>query len=355
MTTAPPMTGAQRMLAACRLEPVDATPVWFMRQAGRSLADYRTLRERYDILTLATTPELAAQVAIMPVDRLGVDACVLFADIMLPLEGMGIPYGIQPDVGPIIERPIRTEADVDAIRVVEAEEATPYVFETVRILRRELGERAAVLGFSGAPFTLACYLVEGRPSRDYAQAKAMMFGNPPLWHRLMETITEVMVRYLRGQVEAGAQVVQLFDSWVGALSPAHYEAFVLPYSRRIFREISPLDVPTVHFGTGAASLLELMVQAGSDIVSVDWRVGLDDAWDRIGHDRGIQGNLDPAMVLAPWEAVRDGARDVLRRAGGRPGHVFNLGHGVLPQTDPDVLARLVEFTHAETASGADGR
>ena len=355
MTTVPPMTGAQRMLAACRRRPVDATPVWFMRQAGRSLADYRQLRERYDILTLATTPELAAQVAIMPVDRLGVDACVLFADIMLPLDGMGVPYTIQPDVGPIIERPIRTEADVDAIRIVDAEEATPYVFETVRILRRELGERAAVLGFSGAPFTLACYLVEGRPSRDYARAKAMMFGAPALWHRLMAKITEVMVRYLRGQVEAGAQVIQLFDSWVGALSPAHYEALVLPYSRRIFDEINPLGVPTVHFGTGAASLLELMAGAGSDIVSVDWRVGLDDAWARIGHDRGIQGNLDPAMVLAPWEAVQDGARDVLRRAGGRPGHVFNLGHGVLPQADPDVLARLVEFVHAETANGANGR
>ena len=352
MLTTTPMTGAQRMLAACRREPVDATPVWFMRQAGRSLADYRTLRERYDILTLATTPDLAAQVAIMPVDRLGVDACVLFADIMLPLTGMGIPYTIQPDIGPIIEHPIRTEADVDAIRIIEAEEATPYVFETVRILRRELGDRAAVLGFSGAPFTLACYLVEGRPSRDYARAKAMMFGNPALWHRLMSKITEVMVRYLRGQVDAGAQVIQLFDSWVGALSPAHYEAYVLPYSRRIFQELQPLGVPTVHFGTGAASLLELMAAAGSDIVSVDWRMGLDDAWARIGRDRGIQGNLDPAMVLAPWDAVQDGARDVLRRAGGRPGHVFNLGHGVLPQADPNVLARLVEFVHSETSSGA---
>lgn len=355
MTNAPPMTGAQRMLAACRREPVDATPVWFMRQAGRSLADYRTLRERYDILTLATTPDLAAQVAIMPVDRLGVDACVLFADIMLPLTGMGVPYTIQPDIGPIIERPIRTEADVDAIRIVDAEEATPYVFETVRILRRELSDRAAVLGFSGAPFTLACYLVEGRPSRDYARAKAMMFGAPKLWHRLMSKITEVMVRYLHGQVEAGAQVIQLFDSWVGALSPAHYQAYVQPYSTRIFQELQPLGVPTVHFGTGAASLLELMAQAGSDIVSVDWRMGLDDAWARIGHDRGIQGNLDPAMVLAPWHAVQDGARDVLRRAGGRPGHVFNLGHGVLPQADPDVLARLVDFVHAATAVGATAR
>ena len=355
MANVPTMTGAQRMLAACRREPVDATPVWFMRQAGRSLADYRALRERYDILTLATTPDLAAQVAVMPVDRLGVDACVLFADIMLPLTGMGVPYTIQPDIGPIIERPIRTEADVDAIRIVEAEEATPYVFETVRILRRELGERAAVLGFSGAPFTIACYLVEGRPSRDYARAKAMMFGNPALWHRLMAKITEVMVRYLRGQVEAGAQVIQLFDSWVGALSPAHYQDYVLPYSARIFRELRPTGVPTVHFGTGAASLLELMADAGSDIVSVDWRVGLDDAWARIGHDRGIQGNLDPAMVLAPWDAVEDGARDVLRRAGGRPGHVFNLGHGVLPQADPGVLARLVEFVHAETAVGVTAR
>ncbi len=343
------MSGGQRMLAACRREPVDATPVWFMRQAGRCVPEYRKLREKYELLTLAKTPDLAAKVSLMPVNLFRTDAAVLFADIMLPLEGMGVPFSINPNVGPIIHHPVRTEADVEAIEVIEAEESTPYVFETVRILRQELGERAAVVGFSGAPFTLACYMIEGKPSRDYARAKAMMFSNPKLWHGLMEKITEVAVRYLRGQIEAGAQVVQLFDSWVGALSPHQYKNFVLPYSMRVFEEINGLGVPRIHFGTGIAALLELMASVGSDLVSVDWRVPLDEAWARIGDDKGIQGNLDPTVLLAPFSVTKEEARDVLRRANGKHGHVFNLGHGVLPDTNPDDLARLVEFVHEETA------
>ena len=337
------------MLAACRLLPVDATPVWFMRQAGRCFAGYRKLREKYDILTIAKTPELATQVALMPVKQLKVDAAVLFADIMLPLEGMGIAFYIEPDIGPILPSPVRTQADIDRLRVIDAEEATPYVFEEVGILRQELGDTAAVLGFSGSPFTLACYMIEGRPSRDYAKAKALMLGRPQLWHVLMEKVCEVVVRYLRGQVQAGIQVAQLFDSWVGVLSPDQYRQYVLPYSRRICEEMKVLGVPTIHFGTGAASLLELMAEAGSDLMGVDWRVPLDDAWDRIGHHRGIQGNLDPAMLLAPFQVAQDGAQDVLRRAQSRPGHVFNLGHGVLPDTDPDDLARLVSFVHEESS------
>jgi len=279
-----------------------------------------------------------------------VDAAVMYADIMLPLDGMGVPFIIEPEVGPIIHDPIRTAADVARLRVIEAREATPYVFEAIRILRRDLAGRAALVGFSGAPFTLACYLVEGRPSRDYGRAKAMMFGEPELWRRLMDTVTEVVIRYLREQVAAGVQTVQLFDSWVGVLSPRDYERSVLPYSARIFTAMRELNVPTIHFGTGAASLLELMARAGGDVLSLDWRVSLDDAWARIGYDRGVQGNLDPTCLLAPFSVVEAEAREILRRADGRPGHIFNLGHGVLPDTDPAALRRLVEFVHA--TSGA---
>ena len=342
------MTGSQRMLAACRLQPVDATPVWFMRQAGRSFPQYRKLREKYDILTLARTPELSAQITLMPVRDLGVDAAVMFADIMLVLDGMGVPYHIEPETGPIIPTPIRTETQIDAITVIPAEEATPYVFQAIKLIRTELKDAAALVGFSGSPFTLACYMIEGRPSRDYAQAKKLMFSRPDLWHRLMEKVTQVVIRYLHAQVQAGIQAAQLFDSWVGILSPLQYQTYVLPYSTRIFAEVRKLGVPTIHFGTGAASLLELMASAGSDIMSVDWRVMLDDAWERIGHDKGIQGNLDPVLLLAPYEVVEEGARDVLRRAAGRPGHIFNLGHGVLPQTTPADLKRVVDFVHHES-------
>ena len=345
------MTGVERMLAACRLEPVDRTPVWFMRQAGRCFQEYRDLREKHEILTIARTPELSAKVTLLPVQQLHVDAAVMFADIMLPLDGMGVPFYIEPETGPIIPSPVRTEADVEALRVIEAEEATPYLFETIRMLRQELGDTAALVGFSGSPFTLACYMIEGRPSRTYDVAKSFMFAQPGPWHRFMEKLTEVVVRYLRAQVQAGIQVAQLFDSWVGVLSPSEYEEFVLPYSRRIFQETGALGVKTIHFGTGNASLLELMAGAGSDLVSVDWRVPLDRAWAQIGHQRGIQGNLDPAMLLAPFDVAREGALDILRRAGGRPGHVFNLGHGVLPDTRPDDLARLVELVHE--ASGRE--
>lgn len=344
------MNGEARMLAACRRQPVDRTPVWYMRQAGRCLAEYRELRQRYDILTLAKTPELCARVTLLPVERFGVDGAVIFADIMLPLEAMGVPFEIQPEVGPIIHNPVRTAEDVARLRVVDGEEATPYVMEAIRLLRRELaGGKAALIGFSGAPFTLACYMIEGRPSRDYAKAKGLMFSEPRTWHTLMETVSEMMLRYLQAQVAAGVQVVQVFDSWVGILSPQDYAQYVLPYTRRIFEALRPLHVPTIHFGTGTAALLELMAAAGPDLVSVDWRVPLDEAWARIGYDKGIQGNLDPVLLLAPWERVKEGMHDVLRRAEGRPGHVFNLGHGVLQETDPDQLTRLAQAVHEATS------
>jgi uroporphyrinogen decarboxylase len=338
------MRGRDRFLSAANRQPVDTTPVWFMRQAGRCLPEYRELRRRHDFMTVATTPELAVEATLMPVDRFGVDGAVLFADIMLPFTGMGVPFEIRPSVGPVVADPVRTDAQVDALRVVSAEEGTPYVLEALRLLRRELGDRAAVLGFSGAPFTLACYMVEGRGSREFPRTKALMYGEPAVWHGLMEKLTGTVIEYLKGQIAAGADVVQLFDSWLGLLSPAAYESFVLPYTKRIFTEIAPL-APAIHFSTGTTQLLPQIGRSGCSMVSVDWRLPLDEAWDRIGRDVAIQGNLDPTLVLAPWNAVESGARDVLRRAAGRAGHVFNLGHGIIPETDPDILSRLVEFVH----------
>ena len=344
--TALPATGRARLLAAAQRQPTDTTPVWFMRQAGRCLPEYRALRERHDFLTVARTPELAAQATLMPVDRLGVDGAVLFADIMLPLEGMGVPFEIRPNVGPVVADPIRDAAAVERLRVVDPEEGTPYVLAALRLLRAELGERAALLGFAGAPFTLACYLIEGRSSREYPAAKAMMYGQPDLWHRLMATLTEVTLRYLRGQIAAGADAVQIFDSWLGLLGPDAYRAYVQPYTARIFAGLRGL-APTLHFSTGTVSLLPDVAATAPDLVSVDWRLPLEEAWSRLAPNQGIQGNLDPTLLFAPWETVAAGARDVLRRAAGRPGHIFNLGHGILPATDPDVLAQIVDLVHAE--------
>jgi uroporphyrinogen decarboxylase len=337
---------SDRFLRACRREPADATPVWFMRQAGRSFAAYRKLRETHGILELAKDPALCAEVTLMPVRELGVDAAVLFADIMLPLEPMGVSLRIEPEVGPIIDRPIRSAADVAALRPFDPG-GVAFSLDAIRLVKRELAGRAGVIGFSGAPFTLACYLVEGRPSREYAVAKAFMFREPAAWHDLMARLATMVTSYLRAQVDAGADVVQLFDSWVGGLAPADYRKYVQPHVRRIFDALR--GVPTVHFGTGTAALLEDLAAAGGDVIGLDHRVPLDDAWRRVGYDRGVQGNLDAARLLGGWEATAAGARDVLEAAGGRPGHVFNLGHGVLPATETDVLRRLVDLVHEETA------
>ncbi|MHB8509551.1 MAG: uroporphyrinogen decarboxylase [Candidatus Dormibacteria bacterium] len=348
------MNGEERFLAAARREPVDTTPVWFMRQAGRCLQEYRELREKYDILTITRTPELCARVTMMPVDTLGVDGAVLYADIMLPLTGMGVPFSIDPGIGPIIHAPVRTRADVQRLLVVEAEEATPHLFESIRILRHELAGRAALLGFAGAPFTVASYMIEGRPSKDFGRSKAMMYGDPSTWNLLMETLSEVTIRYLKAQVAAGAQVLQLFDSWVGSLGRREYREYVLPHTQRIFAALRESGVPTIHFGTGTAGLLEEMAAAGSDIVSVDWRVPIDQAWERIGADKGIQGNLDPAIVMAPWDVLEREAGRVLDAAGGRDGHIFNLGHGVLADSPQDQLSRLADFVHRAAARSQAG-
>jgi len=336
---------SDRFLRACRLEPVDSTPVWFMRQAGRSFQGYRKLRERYGILELAKTPELCAEVTLMPVRALGVDAAVMFADIMLPLEPMGVGLRIEPEIGPIIDRPIRSEADVMALQRFHSD-GIAFTLDAIGIVRRELEGQAAVIGFSGAPFTLACYLIEGRPSRDFATAKAFMYREPDAWHALMDRLSTMAIDYLGAQVDAGAQAVQLFDSWVGGLGPADYAAYVQPHVRRIFDSLS---VPAIHFGTGTSALLELMAAAGGDVIGIDHRVSLADAWRRVGHDRGIQGNLDGARVVAGWEPTEAGARRVIAEAASRPGHIFNLGHGVLPQTDTGLLRRLVDLVHEVTA------
>ncbi|MDQ2940726.1 MAG: uroporphyrinogen decarboxylase [Chloroflexota bacterium] len=341
-------TGESRFLAAANHQRGDATPVWFMRQAGRCIADYRRLREGYPILTLAKTPELCAEVTLMPVEAFGVDAAVLFADIMLPLEPMGVSLEIEPEIGPIIHNPVRSAADVERLRLIDPEHDVGFVMEAIRLVREQIGGQQAVIGFSGAPFTLACYLIEGRPSREFAIAKAFMYREPDAWHRLMEKLSTVVVRYLNAQIAAGAQVVQLFDSWVGGLSPPDYAMYVQPHVRRVFSQVT--DAPTIHFGTSTAALLELMADAGGTIQGIDARQSLDVAWRWIGFDRGIQGNLDATRLLAGWEATETGARDVLRRAGGRPGHIFNLGHGVLPETDPALLRQLVEFVHEESAA-----
>jgi uroporphyrinogen decarboxylase len=335
-----------RFVRACRLEPVDATPVWFMRQAGRSFAAYRALRERHGILELAKSPELCAEVTLMPVRELGVDAAVMFADIMLPLEPMGVGLRIEPEVGPIIDRPIRSPADVAALRPFVADEVG-FTLDAIRLVRHELDGRAGVIGFSGAPFTLACYLIEGRPSRDFSTAKAFMYAEPAAWHELMARLSVMVVNYLRAQVAAGADVVQLFDSWIGGLGPADYREYVQPHVRSIFEGLG--DVPAIHFGTGTSAILELMAEAGGSVIGVDHRMSLADAWRRVGPQRGVQGNLDAARLLAGWEPTRTGALAVLAEAAGRDGHVFNLGHGVLPATDTDLLRRLVDLVHEATA------
>jgi uroporphyrinogen decarboxylase len=332
------------LVRAARREPVERTPVWFMRQAGRSLPEYRAIRERHSFFEVAGTPELCAEVTLEPVQRHGVDAAVMFADIMSPVLGMGIEVDLVEGVGPVIERRIESAADVERMRVTEPEEWAAPILEAVRIVRDELDPNRAVVGFCGGPFTVAGYLVEGRPSRDFVRTKSLMYDEPEVWHALMERLTEQSSLYVAAKARAGADAIQLFDSWVGALSPADYAEFVAPYSARI---LAAVDVPTIHFGTGASTpLLALLASTGGDVLGLDWRVPLDAGWEVAGNDKGVQGNLDPALLLGPWERIEAGARDVLARAGGRPGHIFNLGHGVLPQTDPDVLGRLVELVHA---------
>ena len=314
-----------------------------MRQAGRSLPEYRAIRARHGFFELAGTPELCAEVTLQPVRRHGVDAAVLFADIMSPVLGMGIGVELVEGVGPVVERRIESQADVERLRVTAPDEA---ILEAVRTVRGELAPDRALVGFCGGPFTVAGYLVEGRPSRDFARTKALMYREPAVWHALLDRLAEQFARYVAAQAGAGADVVQLFDSWAGVLSPQDYAEFAAPYSARI---LAAVDVPTIHFGTGLSTpLLAEVARTGGDVIGLDWRLPLDAGWEAVGEERGVQGNLDPAVLLGPWERVEAAALDVLERAGGRPGHVFNLGHGVLPQTDPGALTRLAALVQERT-------
>jgi uroporphyrinogen decarboxylase len=333
------------LVRACRREQVEHTPVWFMRQAGRSLPEYRKLRERYGLFDIVAEPELCAEVTLQPVRRHDVDAAVMFTDIMFPVLGMGVEVQLVENVGPVIAEPLRSAADVERLGVPDPEESVPTILEAVRLVRAALRDDQAVIGFCGGPFTVAGYLVEGKPSREFATVKTMMYRDPETWHALMEKLTATFALYVAAKARAGADVIQVFDSWVGALSPSDYEEFVAPYSARI---LAAVDVPTIHFGTGTATLLPAMADAGGDVMGLDWRIRLDRGWAEVGEDRGVQGNLDPAVLLAPWERIETETRAILERAGGRPGHVFNLGHGVPPTTDPAVLRRLTEFVHEAT-------
>jgi uroporphyrinogen decarboxylase len=320
-----------------------------MRQAGRSLPEYRELRKRYGLFDIVAEPELCAEVTLQPVRRHDVDAAVMFTDIMFPVLGMGVEVELVESVGPVVARPVRTATDVELLRVPEPQESVPTILEAVRLVRAALRDDQAVIGFCGGPFTVAGYLVEGKPSREFTTVKTMMYREPSTWHALMDKLADTFSAYVAAKARAGADTIQVFDSWVGALSPTDYEEFVAPYSARI---LAAVDVPTIHFGTGTATLLSAMADAGGDVIGLDWRIPLDVGWAEVGEDHGVQGNLDPAVLLGPWQRIESETRAILARAGGRPGHVFNLGHGVPPETDPAVLGRLTELVHEATVEAA---
>jgi uroporphyrinogen decarboxylase len=335
---------ASTFLLACRRQPTSVTPIWLMRQAGRYMPEYRAMRARHGFLELCKNPEAAAEVTLQPVERLGVDAAILFADILLVLEPLGVGLEFVEGEGPRILRPIRSAADVAALPTVDVGEAVGAVFETVRRARKALAERVPLIGFAGAPFTLASYLIEGGGSRQYQATKTMMYTAPETWHRLMETLARATVDYLNMQIAAGADLVQIFDSWVGSLGPDDYRRFVLPHTAAVISALSP-KVPVIHFGTVTGNLLELMREAGGDVIGLDWRVDLAQAWARLGYDVGVQGNLDPIALFADIPEIRRRARAILDQAAGRPGHIFNLGHGILPETPVDHVRALVDAVH----------
>jgi uroporphyrinogen decarboxylase len=341
--SAPPLDGHPMMLA-CRRKPAPYTPVWLMRQAGRYLPEYRRVRARHDFLEMCRRPEIAAEVTVTAVERLGVDAAIIFADILLPLIPMGVGLRYEKDGGPVIQRPVRSIADLDRIPPIDAAGELDFVGAAIRMTRGALGDRVPLIGFAGAPFTLASYLIEGGGSRQYQATKTMMYTEPATWHRLMETLVRATVDYLNLQIAAGADLVQLFDSWVGALGPDDYRSFVLPHTAAVISALRP-GVPVIHFGTGTGSLLELMREAGGDIIGLDWRVDLGEAWARLGYDVGVQGNLDPVVLFADIPEIRRRVRAILDRAAGRPGHIFNLGHGILPETPVDHVRALVDGVH----------
>jgi uroporphyrinogen decarboxylase len=342
-----------RFLKACRRDPVDATPVWFMRQAGRYMAEYRALRQKYSLLELCATPDLATEVTLQPVRRIEVDAAILFSDLLLPLEPMGLPFDFIKGEGPQIERPIENSADIDRLKTFDPREKLGHVLQAIRQIQRELAGRVPLIGFAGAPFTLASYAIEGGHSNNFARTKALMYGHPEAWHRLCDKFAAIVGDYLVAQIEAGVDAVQVFDSWVGALSPADYREFAFPHTKRIFDTVGR-RVPTIHFGVGTATILEDIRDAGGDVIGVDWRSPLDDAWERIGYDRAVQGNLDPTLLLGPTERLLDATEEVLTRAGRRPGHIFNLGHGILPSTPLEHVQTVARHVHSVSKRAHQG-
>ena len=335
-----------RFLSACRRQPVDATPIWLMRQAGRYMAEYRELRQKHTILDIIKTPALACEVTMQPINAFDLDAAIIFADILPPLEGMGLDLEFVKGEGPVLHNPVRSPADVDQLRVPPAEEALWFTLEAIKLARQALDSRGTpLIGFSGAPFTLAAYAVEGGSSRHYLEVKRFMMAEPEAWARLMTKLSDVVGDYLLAQARVGAQVLQVFDSWVGVLSPSDYHDYVMPYTKRAIDKARQGGVPIIHFGTESNGMLELIRDAGGDVIGVDWRIDLDAAWARLGDDVAIQGNLDPIALFAPWPELKKRAQRVLDLAAGRPGHVFNLGHGILPQTPVDNVKRLVDFVH----------
>lgn len=337
-----------RFLKACRREPVDCTPVWFMRQAGRYMVEYRRLREKYSILELCKTPELAAQVTMQPIDRFALDAAIIFADILLPLEPMGLSLEFAEGEGPIIHNPLRDRAAVDRLKMLDDSDLQ-YVMDAISLTRKMLAGRVPLIGFAGAPFTLASYAIEGGSSRNYIHTKQMMYAEPETWHRLMDKFARVITGYLRRQIKAGAQAVQLFDSWVGCLSAGDYAEYVMPHVQLIFEGLKHEGVPLIHFGTGTTAILKAMRQAGGDVIGIDWRIPIDEAWAMVGYDRAVQGNLDPVTLFGPMHEIERRVTDILRRAGGRPGHIFNLGHGILPNTPVEHVSATIDLVHKLSA------
>ncbi|TKB66472.1 MAG: uroporphyrinogen decarboxylase [Nitrospira sp.] len=333
-----------RFLKACRREPVDCTPVWFMRQAGRYMAEYRALRTKHSILELCKTPELAAQVTLQPIDRFPLDAAIIFADILLPLEPMGLSLEFAASEGPVIHNPVRNQADIERLNVIDGGELD-YVTDAIRQTRKALNGRVPLIGFAGAPFTLASYAIEGGSSRNYLLTKQLMYCEPKAWHQLMDKFARVITGYLRRQIKAGAQAIQLFDSWVGCLSVGDYVEYVMPHVQLIFEGLKREGVPMIHFGTGTSAMLPQLRQAGGDVIGIDWRIHLDEAWATVGHDVAVQGNLDPLTLFAPLHEIERRVEDILRRAGGRPGHIFNLGHGILPTTPLNHVAATIDMVH----------
>lgn len=349
MTNYPSLANS-RFLKACRGELTDATPIWLMRQAGRYMAEYRALREKYSILEIIKTPELACEVTLQPLNAFDLDAGIIFADILPPLEGMGLSLEFIKGEGPVIHNPIRSKLDVDRLLTPPPEEALHFTLDAIRLTRQELdGRGIPLIGFSGAPFTLASYAIEGGGSRNHDKVKSFMMSENPTWHRLMSIFSDVVGHYMLAQAQAGAHVLQIFDSWVGALSPADYQAHVLPYTKQAIQIARQSDAPIIHFGTNTAGMLDLMRDTGADVIGVDWRIDLDKAWAEIGHHIPVQGNLDPIALFAPPSELEKRAQKVLDQAEGRAGHIFNLGHGILPETPIDNVKRLVDFVHEYTS------